>query len=323
VNKYVNDPDRRICFYSMSFTGRDRNAPLVGAPETVVRLGDDKMPFEAGSFVWKGGKENLGDIPLFLSGGKAFIAAHSGLYTFADALSWCERMSDTGVQWQKPTPEDFQAVKHRTYLCNVDAKACRLDDDFVRYLRQNGNPDLNGKSILVNHDDVARLKDGSSMIDFSWNKEITRARKLNHAGTERKLTHEREQSLYRPICVARNLGDGDIQATVRVVARGNLLAKCATSSKLAAPVKQAVSLTRGEFEKTADFERRKKDAERQAEQNYQQALKRHAQAQQTANAACEKEKRAQTQGWSIQYSNATFNLRFPALLARGGCWVLE
>ncbi|MDR3220736.1 MAG: hypothetical protein LBU46_01830, partial [Candidatus Accumulibacter sp.] len=55
--KYVNNPDRRICLDSLSFTGRDKNAPLAGAPETVVQAGDDRMPFEAGSFVWKGGKE--------------------------------------------------------------------------------------------------------------------------------------------------------------------------------------------------------------------------------------------------------------------------
>ena len=313
---YVNRTDRQVCCRELFFTGRDKSASPAYAPETAAQLGDDRMPFEAGSFVWKGGKEDLGDIPMFLSRGKVFIAADSGLYTFADAMSWCEGRSGTGVQWRKPTPEDFRTIKDLHYRNLCGDKYCQLNEDFGRYFGRNG---WKGGSTLVNHDDVARLRLGAGdemQIDFTWGIEINKpvstsnvhSRDFIGKKAKERLVLEREHSFYRPICVARNLGDGDIQATARVVARNDLQAKCAASGKLSRPVKQTVSpLTRGEFEKTADFERRKRDAERQAEQDYQQALKRHAQARQTANAACEKEKRAQSRGWSIHYSSAAFN----------------
>jgi hypothetical protein len=70
----------------------------------------------------------------------------------------------------------------------------------------------------------------------------------------------------------------DIQSVVRVVARSSLLARCTAGDNLAAPVKAGVSLVRGEFEKTADFERRRQNAEHEAERAYQQALKARARA---------------------------------------------
>jgi hypothetical protein len=282
-----------MCFSKLSVIGAAKDA----SPEQIVQIqmGDDQMPFEAGSFVWKGGREGLGNIPLFLSHGKVFVVT-TGQYSYADAMSWCERLSEaTGTHWRRIGREEFSVLADRVNVNSVD-----FNGDFQRYFHRRGKV-ARDTYTLFDRGDVAAISLRS--VDFHKNRAYSRPEAL----------------YYRPFCVAQDLRNivsredpkdphvANIQSVVHVVARSNLLAKCATGGKLAMPVKMSVSLTRGEFEKTADFERRTQKAEREAELAYQQALKKHAQAQQAANADCEKEKQAQSRGWSIQYSAAVLN----------------
>jgi hypothetical protein len=309
-SRFGNKSEASMFLHSLSITGVDRNAsPKLIQTQTT---GDDQMPFEAGSFVWKGGREGLGDIPMFLSRGKAFVVADSGLYSFTDAMSWCEGLSETtGMQWRRIWYEEFSEISS---VCNRANSFCHFSKDFERYLQW-----MRIKMHLPGDFPAYTLFDRGP-DHYAIMARLEQPRVVKFIGRIYIKRSEIPNLHYRPFCVAQqDLGNAvsrrdpkdphvaDIQSVVRVVARNNLLAKCAAGDKLAVPVKASVSLTRGEFEKTADFERRKQNAEREAELAYQQALKKRAQAQNSANADCEKEKQTQGRGWGIQYSAAVLN----------------